>query len=214
MLNWAFARADVPRSATAMQLALAIRDEVADLEAAGCSIIQVRLHVRSATLFIYGFEQSPAPCMCYDSWPFVCRVVPCIKSASSLCDLVLHRFIAAGVSTPQRCWGRRKGIIVGSQSKQLVRQTTLVCKTLSFQAKLDNSDKGRLPQKPWLQSTVMPLRLLYFTSQVQTYSYMFKVLLAMQISRWNMQHTVYLSALVRILADRSILAEVCASPHK
>ena len=28
-------------------------------------------------------------------------------------------------------------------------------------------DKGRLPQKPWLQSTVMPLRLLHVTSQIQ-----------------------------------------------
>jgi methionine synthase II (cobalamin-independent) len=42
MLNWAFPRSDLPRSATAFQLALAIRDEVKDLEAAGCSIIQAR----------------------------------------------------------------------------------------------------------------------------------------------------------------------------
>jgi methionine synthase II (cobalamin-independent) len=43
MLNWSFARNDVSRSTTAFQLALAIRDEVADLEKAGCSIIQVCL---------------------------------------------------------------------------------------------------------------------------------------------------------------------------
>ena len=43
MLNWAFARSDVARSVTAFQLALAVREEVVDLEAAGCSIIQVRL---------------------------------------------------------------------------------------------------------------------------------------------------------------------------
>ena len=42
MLNWAFARNDVSRSTTAYQLALAIRAEVADLEAAGCKIIQAR----------------------------------------------------------------------------------------------------------------------------------------------------------------------------
>jgi 5-methyltetrahydropteroyltriglutamate--homocysteine methyltransferase len=42
MLNWSFARSDVSRSTTAFQLALAIREEVADLEAAGCSIIQVQ----------------------------------------------------------------------------------------------------------------------------------------------------------------------------
>ena len=43
MLNWAFARSDVARSVTAFQLALAVREEVVDLEAAGCSIIQVRV---------------------------------------------------------------------------------------------------------------------------------------------------------------------------
>ena len=32
--------------------------------------------------FMYGFERSPTPCMCYDSWPLVCRVVPCIKECS------------------------------------------------------------------------------------------------------------------------------------
>lgn len=42
MLNWSFPRDDVSRSTTAFQLAMAIRDEVADLEKAGCSIVQVR----------------------------------------------------------------------------------------------------------------------------------------------------------------------------
>ncbi len=41
MLQWSFVRDDQPRSATCEQLALAIRDEVADLEKAGVSIIQV-----------------------------------------------------------------------------------------------------------------------------------------------------------------------------
>ena len=41
MLNWSFVRDDQPRSATALQLALAIRDEVADLEAAGIGMIQI-----------------------------------------------------------------------------------------------------------------------------------------------------------------------------
>ncbi len=41
MLNWSFVRDDQPRSATCMQLALAIRDEVDDLEQAGISIIQI-----------------------------------------------------------------------------------------------------------------------------------------------------------------------------
>ncbi|NNM51295.1 MAG: 5-methyltetrahydropteroyltriglutamate--homocysteine S-methyltransferase [Pseudomonadales bacterium] len=41
MLNWSFVRDDQPRSTTAMQLALAIRQEVLDLEAAGIHIIQI-----------------------------------------------------------------------------------------------------------------------------------------------------------------------------
>jgi 5-methyltetrahydropteroyltriglutamate--homocysteine methyltransferase len=41
MLKWSFERDDQPREATARQLALAIRDELADLEAAGVGVIQV-----------------------------------------------------------------------------------------------------------------------------------------------------------------------------
>ncbi len=41
ILNWSFVRDDQPRSETCMQLALAIRDEVLDLEKAGISVIQI-----------------------------------------------------------------------------------------------------------------------------------------------------------------------------
>lgn len=41
MLNWSFVRDDQPRSETCLQLALAIRDEVTDLEAAGIAAIQI-----------------------------------------------------------------------------------------------------------------------------------------------------------------------------
>ena len=41
MLQWSFVRDDQPRSQTALQIALAIRDEVVDLEAAGIGIIQI-----------------------------------------------------------------------------------------------------------------------------------------------------------------------------
>ena len=41
MLQWSFVRDDQPRSETCEQLALAIRDEVADLEQAGIKVIQV-----------------------------------------------------------------------------------------------------------------------------------------------------------------------------
>jgi 5-methyltetrahydropteroyltriglutamate--homocysteine methyltransferase len=41
LLQWSFVRDDQPRSTTALQLALAVRDEVRDLEAAGIGIIQI-----------------------------------------------------------------------------------------------------------------------------------------------------------------------------
>lgn len=41
MLNWSFVRDDQPRSETCLQLALAIREEVLDLEKAGVRIIQI-----------------------------------------------------------------------------------------------------------------------------------------------------------------------------
>ncbi|UZR28464.1 5-methyltetrahydropteroyltriglutamate--homocysteine S-methyltransferase [Methylococcus mesophilus] len=41
MLQWSFVRDDQPRAVTALQIALAIRDEVADLEAAGVAAIQI-----------------------------------------------------------------------------------------------------------------------------------------------------------------------------
>ena len=41
ILNWSFVRDDQPREETCRQIALAIRDEVADLDAAGIAIIQI-----------------------------------------------------------------------------------------------------------------------------------------------------------------------------
>ncbi|WP_369726395.1 5-methyltetrahydropteroyltriglutamate--homocysteine S-methyltransferase [Bradyrhizobium sp. LLZ17] len=41
ILNWSFVRDDIPRSETCRQIALAIRDEVIDLEAAGATMIQI-----------------------------------------------------------------------------------------------------------------------------------------------------------------------------
>lgn len=41
ILNWSFPREDVSRKLQSQQLALALRDEVIDLEAAGISAIQV-----------------------------------------------------------------------------------------------------------------------------------------------------------------------------
>ncbi|MGQ9872974.1 5-methyltetrahydropteroyltriglutamate--homocysteine S-methyltransferase [Leptodesmis sp.] len=41
MINWSFTRTDIPRSEQAMQIALALREEVADLEAAGAKMVQI-----------------------------------------------------------------------------------------------------------------------------------------------------------------------------
>jgi len=41
ILRWSFPRDDIPQSVQATQLALALRDEVSDLEKAGISVIQV-----------------------------------------------------------------------------------------------------------------------------------------------------------------------------
>lgn len=41
ILNWSFPRTDVSEQQQAMQIALALRDEIADLEEAGCRVIQV-----------------------------------------------------------------------------------------------------------------------------------------------------------------------------
>src|SRR3546814_15300866 len=41
ILNWSFVRDDQPREASCRQIALAIRDEVQDLEAAGAAIVQL-----------------------------------------------------------------------------------------------------------------------------------------------------------------------------
>ncbi|MDP9359261.1 MAG: 5-methyltetrahydropteroyltriglutamate--homocysteine S-methyltransferase [Chloroflexota bacterium] len=41
ILNWSFVRDDQPREVTCRQIALAIRDEVADLDAAGIAVIQI-----------------------------------------------------------------------------------------------------------------------------------------------------------------------------
>jgi len=41
LLNWSFVRDDLPRADVCRQLALAVRDEVLDLEAAGAAIIQI-----------------------------------------------------------------------------------------------------------------------------------------------------------------------------
>lgn len=63
MLNWAFVRDDLPREQVAMQIALALRDELRDLEAAGIQIIQV-----DEPAFSEGLPLRPAEQPAYLEW--------------------------------------------------------------------------------------------------------------------------------------------------
>ena len=58
ILNWSFPRKDLSRSAQAYQLALALREEVDDLQKAGCRVIQVRLPGRCSAHAL----RPPCPC--------------------------------------------------------------------------------------------------------------------------------------------------------
>ena len=73
MLQWAFVRDDLPRSAVCRQIALAIRDEVLDLEAAGIRIIQI-----DEAAFREGLPIDPAGWHTYLDW-----AVDCFKIASA-----------------------------------------------------------------------------------------------------------------------------------
>ena len=73
MLQWAFVRDDLPRSAVCRQIALAIRDEVFDLEAAGIRIIQI-----DEAAFREGLPIDPAGWQTYLDW-----AVECFKIASA-----------------------------------------------------------------------------------------------------------------------------------
>jgi 5-methyltetrahydropteroyltriglutamate--homocysteine methyltransferase len=67
MLQWAFVRDDLPRSAVCRQIALAIRDEVLDLEAAGIRIIQI-----DEAAFREGLPIDPAKWDAYLDWAVAC----------------------------------------------------------------------------------------------------------------------------------------------
>ena len=73
MLQWAFVRDDLPRSAVCRQIALAIRDEVLDLEAAGIRIIQI-----DEAAFREGLPIDPAKWDAYLDW-----AVDCFKLSSA-----------------------------------------------------------------------------------------------------------------------------------
>ena len=76
ILAWSFVRDDQPRSQTALQLALALRDEVADLEAAGINIIQV-----DEPAFRESLPLRESDWQAYFKW-----AVQCFKVATSCVD--------------------------------------------------------------------------------------------------------------------------------
>ncbi|HET6608850.1 MAG TPA: 5-methyltetrahydropteroyltriglutamate--homocysteine S-methyltransferase [Rhodopila sp.] len=67
MLQWSFVRDDIPREAVCRQIALAIRDEVTDLERAGISIIQV-----DEPAFREGLPLRHADWAAYLAWAVAC----------------------------------------------------------------------------------------------------------------------------------------------
>ena len=78
ILNWSFPRKDISRSAQAYQLALALRDEVADLEAAGCKVIQVQAAAVQALLLCHIIALHTADLFCF------CVAAECIPELSSM----------------------------------------------------------------------------------------------------------------------------------
>jgi 5-methyltetrahydropteroyltriglutamate--homocysteine methyltransferase len=81
MLQWSFVRDDVPRAQVCRQIALAIRDEVADLEAAGIAVIQV-----DEPAFREGLPLRHADWADYLAWAVACfRLSTCsVKDATSI----------------------------------------------------------------------------------------------------------------------------------
>ncbi len=76
ILQWSFVRDDQPRAATCRQIALAIRDEVADLEAAGIRAIQI-----DEPAFREGLPLREADAGAYLDW-----AVECFRLASAGAD--------------------------------------------------------------------------------------------------------------------------------
>jgi 5-methyltetrahydropteroyltriglutamate--homocysteine methyltransferase len=67
ILQWSFVRDDQPREATCRQIALALRDEVTDLEAAGIAVIQI-----DEPAFREGLPLRQADWQAYLNWAVDC----------------------------------------------------------------------------------------------------------------------------------------------
>jgi 5-methyltetrahydropteroyltriglutamate--homocysteine methyltransferase len=81
MLQWSFVRDDIPRPETCRQIALAIRDEVADLEAAGIAVIQV-----DEPAFREGLPLRHADWAAYLDWAVACfrLATGCVRDDTSI----------------------------------------------------------------------------------------------------------------------------------
>jgi 5-methyltetrahydropteroyltriglutamate--homocysteine methyltransferase len=81
MLQWSFVRDDIPRSEACRQIALAIRDEVADLETAGIAVIQV-----DEPAFREGLPLRHADWAAYLDWAVACfrLATCCVKDDTSI----------------------------------------------------------------------------------------------------------------------------------
>ncbi len=96
MLQWSFVRDDLPRETVCRQIALAIRDEVADLEAAGIGVIQV-----DEPAFREGLPLRRAEWAAYLRWAVACfRLATCRRARR---DRHPHAYVLFGV---QRHHGR------------------------------------------------------------------------------------------------------------
>ncbi|MEJ0020026.1 MAG: 5-methyltetrahydropteroyltriglutamate--homocysteine S-methyltransferase [Acetobacteraceae bacterium] len=81
MLQWSFVRDDIPRETVCRQIALAIRDEVADLEAAGIAVIQV-----DEPAFREGLPLREADRAAYLAWAVGCfrLATGCVRDDTSI----------------------------------------------------------------------------------------------------------------------------------
>ncbi len=134
ILQWSFARDDQTRRETCMQIALALRDEVADLEAAGIAIIQVdepaireglplRRQDRGAYLrwAVDAFRLATSGArdetqihthMCYSEFSDILDAIAkwmptCSRSRPRARNGVLGRLSAVPLSERNRSWGLR-----------------------------------------------------------------------------------------------------------
>ena len=91
ILQWSFVRNDQPREVTARQLALAIRDEVADLEAAGIKVIQIDEPALREGLPLHAAERTALGGLAPSTYT-VCRAL------TSIFDCVIVETVGIGQS--------------------------------------------------------------------------------------------------------------------